>query len=170
MKIVSEKSCILQVNKIRKKMRLKIYIISLLCLFCIGRSEAQNKNKKSLRQIELERDQKEFQDLKAKAVSFQNYFFGMNTRVVEAFRQCFLDDFAREIEQGEKKCSQIKQNSPKYQRLVQRLRKQKSIFKTLNNYEFSFKDGDIPEARAKKKLVEQFIQLVEEDLKTSNRN
>ncbi len=150
-------------------MKLKIYLISILCFCFISQSKAQKLNKKSTQQIEIERDQKELKRLKDRAISFQNFFFGMNTRRVEYYRRRFLIDFAREIQQGEEKCKQNKHNTRSYRRLVQRLRKQQKIFGQLKEYKFSFKDGDIPEARAKKKLIEKFIKLVEDDLKRTKK-
>ncbi len=146
-------------------MRLKIYLISLFCLCCIGQIKGQNKHSTQANQSEFERDKSELQILKSRAISFQNFFFGMNRRRTEYYRHKFLIDFAREIEQGEEKCKRYKNQTRVYKRLVRRLKKQKKIYEQLKEYKFSFKDGDIPRARAKKKQIEQFIKLVEEDLR-----
>ncbi len=148
-------------------MNLKIYLITILCCCFIGQVKGQNREPERIKQTEFERNQSELKKLKDRAISFQNFFFGMNTRRVEYYRRRFLRDFAREIEQGEVYCEQIKHNNRAYRRRLQRLKKQKKIFQHLKEYKFSFKDGDIPTARANKKLIEQFIRLVEDDLKQS---
>lgn len=144
----------------------------LTCIIVLFSTSLLAQREYSADQVEqiLARDVRELQDLKAKMISFRAFFYGLNTRNVNIYKRILLRRFRREILQGEE---QIKQMSCYGKEAIRakenRIRRQKRIVRELSNYTFSFRDGDIPRARAKKKLIDQFVWLVEEDLKATKK-
>ncbi len=134
-----------------------------ISLFSITSNSFAQTRKPLTHAEEIQRDTEELAKIKYKYISFQNFFFGLSERRVAIYKRTLLYYFNQEIEQNEAKCKRDKA----YKRLnYKRLSEQKRIVKDLSRYTFSFKDGDIPKARAKKKLVERFIKLIEAELKS----